>query len=133
MKTIAVSLLLGAGALSLTAPAGAEGLHSNKIAVASTASAQVDMSSRHRYRHRHHRVSVYRNTFTYSPLAATPLAAAPFVLTHRTYGRHAWGPPAPYAMVGPGVFAYAPLPYVDTYAFAPVRYQYVAPLATPVQ
>lgn len=131
MKTIAVSLLLGAGALSMTAPASAEGLHSNKIVLASTASAQVDMSSRHR--HRHHRVSVYRNTFTFSPLAATPLAAAPFVLSYRTYGRHAWGAPAPYAVVGPGAYMYAPLPYTDTYAYAPVRYRYVAPLATPVQ
>jgi hypothetical protein len=132
MKTIAVSLLLGAGALSMTVPASAEGLHSNKTTLGSTASAQVDMSSRHRH-HRVRRVGAYRNTFTYSPLATTPLAAAPFILSYRTYGRHASGPPAPYATVAPGSYTYAPLPYADTYAYVRVRYRYVAPLATAVQ
>jgi hypothetical protein len=119
MKTIAVSLLLGAGALSMTVPASAEGLHSNKTTLGSPASAQVDMSSRHRHR----RVGAYRNTFTYSPNATTPLAAAPFILSYRTYGRHASGPPAPYATVAPGSYTYAPLPYADTYAYVRVRYR----------
>jgi hypothetical protein len=102
MKTIAVSLLLGAGALSMTVPASAEGLHSNKTTLGSPA---------------------YRNTFTYSPNATTPLAAAPFILSYRTYGRHASGPPAPYATVAPGSYTYAPLPYADTYAYVRVRYR----------
>jgi hypothetical protein len=124
MKTIAISLLLGAGALSMTVPASAGGFHSQRTTLGSTAFAQVDMSSRHRSsRHRHYRVSrVAVSPSGYRPsLPLTPLVAAPYVLTYRTYGR-VWGPPAPYVAAGPNSYAYAPLPYSDTYGYARVRF-----------
>ena len=125
MKTIALSLLLSAGALSMTAPASAGDVQSKSTTLASTAVAQVDMSSRHRrYRvsQRHYlvsRVPVTPRSFRPSaPLI--PLTAAPYVITYRTYGR-AWGPPAPYVAAGPGLYAYGPYPVSDPYGYAPVR------------
>lgn len=125
MKTIAISLLLAAGALSMTAPAGAGDFQSKGTVSARAAFAQIDMSSRHR---RHHasprayhvsRVPVSLRSFRPSaPLV--PLTAAPYVITYRTYGR-AWGPPAPYVAAAPGVYAYGPYPVSDPYGYAPVR------------
>lgn len=123
MKTIAVSLLLGAGALSMTVPASAGVSHSKGATVASTAFAQVDMSSRHRhYSDRHYRVSrVAIGPRSFRPvLPLTPLTAAPYVVTYRTYGR-ARGAPAAYVVAGPGAYAYGPYPFSDTYGYAPVR------------
>lgn len=120
MKTIAVSLLLGAGALSMTVPASAEGMHSTKTLLRSTAAAQVDMSSRHRHRVR--RASVPRNVFV-----APPPPVVPYVLTYRTYG-HAKGPPSPYMAAGEGLYTYAPLPYPETYGYAQVRYPTPSPV-----
>jgi len=96
------------------------GLHSNKTILGSTASPQVAMSSRHR--RRHHRVSVYRNTFTYSPLAGRRLPGP--VRSHL---------PAPMddtrgssSAVCDGrtrcIYVRA-APLYDTYAYAPVRYR----------
>jgi hypothetical protein len=125
MKTIAISLLLGAGALSLTVPASAGEVHSQKTTLEGTAVAQVDMSSRHRrarVSHRHYLVSrVAVTPRSFRPAAPLiPLTAAPYVITYRTYGR-AWGPPAPYVAAAPGVYAYGPYPVSDPYGYAPVR------------
>ena len=109
MKTIAVSLLVGAGALSMTVLASADGLDSRKPVLESTASAPVDMSSRHRHR-RVKRVAV------------SPLVDAPYVLSYQTYGRRAISPPSPYVNVGNGVYVYGKVPYYDTYTYLPVRY-----------
>jgi hypothetical protein len=126
MKTIAISLLLGAGALSLTVPASAGEGHSERTTAGSTAFAQADMSSRHRrYRvsHRHYHVSrVAVTPRSFRPaMPLTPLVAPPYVITYRTYGR-VWGPPAPYVAAAPGVYAYGPYPYSDPYGYAPVRF-----------
>jgi hypothetical protein len=119
MKTIAISLLLGAGALSMTVPASAGGAHSKQTTSASTAFAQVDMSSRHRH-YRVSRVAITPRSFR-PALPLTPLVTPPYVITYQTYGRTS-GPPAPYIATGPDTYAYGPLPYSDTYGYARVRF-----------
>lgn len=93
MKIIAVSLLIGAGALSMTAPASADGMDTHRRAK---------------------RVAV-------SPLVS-PLAEAPYVLSYQTDGRRPISPPSPYVNMGNGVYVYGRVPYYDTYTYLPVRY-----------
>jgi hypothetical protein len=123
MKTIAIALLLGGGALSMTVPASAAGADSKGTTLASTAFTQVDMSSRHRrYRASHYYVSrtaVTPRSFRPAP-PLTPLVTPPYFITYRTYGR-SWGPPATYVATGPDLYAYGPYPYSDPYGYGRVR------------
>ena len=132
MKTIAVLLLAGAGALCMTAPAGAAGLHAKHTMLNRTASAQMDMSSRHRhYRVSHYRVSRvgvyprgYRNSFALAPVGVG-IASTPYVESYRTYEPYAWGPPGPFVGVGFGgydSYAYEPGPYVGFGGYDPYYY-----------
>lgn len=124
MKTFAASLLLGAGALCMTVPASAEGLHAKETMLKSTVSAQTDMSSRHRH-YRVSRVGVYprpyRSSFAFAPVA-TGFAAGPYVRSYPAYEPYAWGPPGPFLGVGFGgydSYAYAPGPYVGYGGYGP--------------
>jgi hypothetical protein len=129
MKTIAVSLLLGAGALCMTVPASAEGLLAKETMLKSTASAQVDMSSRHR----HNRVKrvvmyprAYRSSYAFAPVGIG-FSSGPYVSSYRSYEPYAWGPPGPYVGVGFGgydSYAYAPGPYIGIGGYGP---SYIGP------